>query len=342
MPMIGVVMRGKRWSRTGCGTDASRVDLVGLGRRSWWTPVEAQRPVLRGRTRCPPRCRCCRCRAARPVSHTSSMVLIAAPAAGTCCEVLRVSHVVGDDAAERPSWRGRSRRTGPPPWGAVFRRFSVSFSAFPVGVGRRTWRWPGRHPERRPGPAGGTGRAAGSARDRRGDPAGRPTSTGDQPDRGEERDRVRLQAARGLWLKQPEEAPFLPGLDRIGRDGPGVLGLLGALPQDGEQFRWLAGDDLPRVIGLAAWDLLGQPVSMPRLQRGLVLRYGSRFGLSRQARCPPGSRAAGTASGSRPGSVTAARTRSPRSARRAGWCSHDSSGALRVWTRAARAHGRRP
>ena len=56
----------------------------------------------------------------------------------------------------------------------------------------------------------------------------------------------RLQAARGLGLKQPEEARFFQGLDRLGRDGPGVLGLLGALPQDGEQFGD-SGDDCLRI-----------------------------------------------------------------------------------------------
>ena len=72
--------------------------------------------------------------------------------------------------------------------------------------------------------------------DHRGDPAGRPARAGDQPDRGEERDRVRLQAARGLRLEQAEEARLLQGLDRLGRDDAAVLGLLGPLPQRGEQF----------------------------------------------------------------------------------------------------------
>ena len=39
-----------------------------------------------------------------------------------------------------------------------------------------------------------------------------------------------------LRLEQPEEARLFQGFDRLGRDDPGVLGLLGALPQDGEQF----------------------------------------------------------------------------------------------------------
>ena len=101
---------------------------------------------------------------------------------------------------------------------------------------------------------GEQGELPGVHADHRGDPAGRPARAGDQPDRGEERDRVRLQAARGPGLEQPEEARFFQGFDRLGRDDPGVLGLLGALPQDGEQF----GDSGDNGLRSSACLLIGR------------------------------------------------------------------------------------
>ena len=88
--------------------------------------------------------------------------------------------------------------------------------------------------------------------DHRGDPAGRPARAGDQPDRGEERDRVRLQAARGRRLEQPEETRLFERLDRLGRDDAGVLGLLGALSQGGKQFGDSGDNSLRSLVCLRA------------------------------------------------------------------------------------------
>jgi hypothetical protein len=92
--------------------------------------------------------------------------------------------------------------------------------------------------------------------DHRGDPAGRPAGAGDQPDRGEERDRVRLQAAGGLRLEEAEEARFFQGLDRLGRDDAGVLGLLGALPKDREQFGDSGDNWVRSSVCLVTWACL--------------------------------------------------------------------------------------
>ena len=80
------------------------------------------------------------------------------------------------------------------------------------------------------------GELPGMHADHRGDPPGRAARAGDEPDGGEERDRIRLQAAEPGRLEQPEEARLGEGLDRLGRHHPAVLGLLCALPEHREEF----------------------------------------------------------------------------------------------------------
>ena len=70
----------------------------------------------------------------------------------------------------------------------------------------------------------------------RGDPAGRPAGAGDEPDGGQERDRVGLEPAEPGRLQQPEEPGLGQRLDRLGGHHAGVLGLLGPLAQHRQQF----------------------------------------------------------------------------------------------------------
>jgi hypothetical protein len=72
--------------------------------------------------------------------------------------------------------------------------------------------------------------------DHRCDPPGRPAPAGDEPDGGEERDRVRLEAAEGRRLEQPEEPRLGQRLDRLGRHDPAVFGFSGSLPEHREQL----------------------------------------------------------------------------------------------------------
>ena len=118
------------------------------------------------------------------------------------------------------------------------------------------------------------------AEDRR-DPAGRPARARDQPHRGEERDRVGLEAAVAGGLEQPEEAGLGQGLDRLGRHDPVVLGLLRPLPEHREQVGD-RGDNRrlrPRVRAAFAHKL-SLPEFRPRspiatrLEHVLVYGYG--------------------------------------------------------------------
>jgi 3-ketosteroid 9alpha-monooxygenase subunit A len=58
--------------------------------------------------------------------------------------------------------------------------------------------------------------------DDRCDPAGRTAGAGDEPDRGQERDRVGLEAAEPGRLEQPEEPGLGQRLDRLGGHHAGV------------------------------------------------------------------------------------------------------------------------
>jgi hypothetical protein len=75
----------------------------------------------------------------------------------------------------------------------------------------------------------------------RGDPAGRPARAGDQPDGGQEGQRVGLEPAEPGGLEQPEETGLGERLDRLGGYDPGVLGVLGPLAQRRQQVAH-AGD----------------------------------------------------------------------------------------------------
>src|SRR6478752_1475547 len=150
-------------------------------------------------------------------------------------EVHGLARVVGDDAAEQdPAGVVAAGGEAPP----SIERVPVFRFLCPAGGGIG-----GGHPGGRVGAPDVVlgllreqGELPGVHADHRGDPAGGPARDVDQPDRGEERDRVRLQAARGLRLEQPEETRLFERLDRLGRDDAGVFGLLGALSQGGEQF----------------------------------------------------------------------------------------------------------
>ena len=193
------------------------------------------------------------------------------------------------------------------------------------------------------------------AQDRR-DPAGRPAGAGDEPDGGQERDRVGLEPAEPGRLEQPEEPGLGQRLDRLGRHHAGVLGLLGPLPQHRQQF----AD--PATTACPTFSLTGYPSDRatsglviavpPRLEHVLVVkaarrrspepveqpepitegvmndRHGVR-GIIDRARRRPGSRAAGTAWAWPMRSGSQARTRSRRSGP-SWWSSPTPAGALNV------------
>ena len=71
--------------------------------------------------------------------------------------------------------------------------------------------------------------------DHAGDPAGRAARAHDVADRGVELDRARLEPVEPLGLEQPEETGLLELLDVGLGDDPQPLGLLGPLPDGGQQ-----------------------------------------------------------------------------------------------------------
>jgi len=150
-------------------------------------------------------------------------------------EIDRIALGVGHDPAEQhPARVIAARREAPP-----------SAELVPAGhrlspAGRRVGRG---HPGARVGPPDvllpgqrEQRELPGVHADHRGHPAGRPAGAGDQPDHGVEGQRVGFEPAEPFWLEQPEEPGLLKRLDRLGRDHPGVLGLLRPVPQHRKQL----------------------------------------------------------------------------------------------------------